>query len=362
MKNRKFQIVFGSALGIFLVWFLFRGTDWNKVLEAMARAHKGWLLFAFSTIIISFFTRVQRWSYIVRTAKPVSFRHLFSATQIGFLANFTLPARLGELIRALVLARLAALPVSKCFAFVALDRVTDLFGLLAVMLVTVIGFRPDKAITLPEGFHVPEWGMKLLEPGFINSTALSFALLMVGIILAFVILYANQRFALRVSDTVLGVFSKPLAKRAHDMLQHFADGMHVFRSAGGMSKALFFSLLTWGTAIIGFGAATHAFLPDAPWYTAFLMTTFLSAAIALPGAPGFIGQFHFGVMMGLYIAIPGIQPDVAKAIAILAHLFNLIPVLVVGLYCLLREQMGLLELQRETEKVAEGDLHSEESS
>jgi hypothetical protein len=362
MKNRKFQIVFGTALGIFLVWFLFRDTDWQKVWQATLQADKLWLSFAFSTIFISFFTRVQRWSYIVRTAKPVSFRHLFSSTQIGFLANFTLPARLGELIRAIVLARLAHLPVSKCFAFVALDRVTDLFGLLAVILVAVLAFRPEAGIQLPEGINIPEWGQRLLGPDVVNQAAMGFVVLMLGVLGAFVLLYLNQRLALRISDAVVGVVSKKLAERVHDMLQHFADGLHVFRSVGDMSKSLFFSLLTWFLAILGMGAAAYAFVPDIPWYTPFLMVTFLSVAITLPGAPGFIGQFHFGIMFGLYISVPTVEPDVAKAVAILAHIFNLIPVALTGLYCLLREQMGLLELQRETEEVAPGDLQPEESS
>lgn len=362
MKNRRIQIVIGTGLGIFLVWFLFRGTDWEKVLEAIGRADKGWLAVSFGAVIVSFYMRVLRWGYIVRTAKPVSFRHLFSATQIGFLANFTLPARAGELIRALVLSRLTAIPVSKSIAFVALDRVTDLFGLLAVMLIAVLSFDSEKPIRLPEGIEVPDWGKPLLEPGAVSQAAFIAGFIMVGIILSFVVLYLNQRLALRVSDAIVGVVSKKLANRVHDMLQHFADGLHIFRSVGDMGKSLFYSMLTWSMAIVCYGGAVYAFLPSAPWHTAFLMTTFLSLAISLPGAPGFIGQFHLGVMLGLYIAVGDVELEVAKAIAILTHLFNLIPVVLIGLYCLMREQLGLLELQRESKERSPGELQPDEST
>jgi len=343
---RTLQILVGLLIGGLILWWTFRGTQWDKVWLAMRESHLGWLLAAQLMILLSFFVRVQRWSYIVRVAAPVSFRRLFNATQIGFLANFTLPGRVGELIRAVVLSRRTQLPFTKCFAFVALDRVTDLFGLMVVMLITVVAFRPVEDIRLPsEILETP------IPAQAIQSGALVTALVIIALVSAFVMLYVNKRLMLRISDTLLGVLSQRFAQYVHGMLDNFADGMHVFRSARDMSKALAFSLLTWGVGALHFHFLFLAFHLSPPWYVGIAVMALLSIAIALPGPPGFVGPFHIAIVAVVLVTMPATELDTARAAAILAHLVNVVGVVAVGLYSLHNERVGLLELRREGEEV-----------
>jgi hypothetical protein len=346
--KKKLQIAAGISLGVFLVWFVFRGTDWGKVYQAVRGAGWGWLALCEILCLLSFVTRVQRWGYIVRTAKPVSFRHMFSATQIGFMANFVLPGRVGEVIRALVLSRLTWLPFSRCFAFVVLDRVTDLFGLMAVLLVSVAAFHPQSAIILPAEIYASP-----IPAGVIRTAAEMTGLAIVLLVGFFVLLYLNQRLVLRISNACLRVISPRLAAKTGEMLQHFADGLHVFRSAGDMAKSIGFSLVTWSTFILVYAALFEAFDLDWPWYAPFVCNSLLAVVISLPGAPGFVGQFHIAIVGGLLIVMPNVDLDVAKAVAIVAHIINLVPVVLVGVYCLYREKFGLLELQHQSETVQE---------
>lgn len=351
--KKKLQIAAGLLLGLFLVWFLFRDTDWAHVGAAIAGADVRWLAVATTAVVISFFTRSQRWGYIVGTAKPVPFKTLFNATQIGFFANYILPARAGELIRALVLSRREQIPFTKCVAFAALDRVTDLFGLLAVLILTVVFFHPDKAVVLPPGMELPEWAQSLLEPTAVLVFAGTTAAVLTGIVGALVVLYLNQPLALRISDAILGLISTKLAERVHEMLVHFAEGLHVFRSLRDMGLALLWSLATWACALVSFWTIIIAFHLSIPWYGACLVLAMLSIAIALPGAPGFIGQYHMGVMVPLFIAVPGVMKDTAGAVAIMSHLINLAAVAVSGAYCLHVEHMGLIALQQDSEAAAQ---------
>ncbi|MCC6145661.1 MAG: flippase-like domain-containing protein [Candidatus Hydrogenedentes bacterium] len=346
---KKFiQFGLGLVVGVALLWWVFRGTDWPRVLEALRHAKWPWVGLAILFVIISFFTRVQRWSYIVRTAKPVSFRHMFSATQIGFLANFTLPGRAGEVIRALTLARLAHLPFSRCFAFVALDRLTDLFGLIAVMLIAVLTFHPQGAIVLPENIY-----SEPIPANIVPVVAGSTGIALLAIVAAFVLLYINQRLVERVAAWIIGIFSASLAEKVTGLLRQFAEGMHIFRSASQMARSLGWSLLTWGMFALGHYAMFEAFSLEYPWYAPFVLLSFLSVVIALPGAPGFIGQFHIAIAASLTILIPTIDKNTLAALVNLAYFANLLPVILVGAWCLHREQFGLLELQRESEHAEE---------
>ena len=351
--KRRINLAIGVVLTAGILWFLFRGTDWQEVGAALSRASKPWLALSVALIFASFYLRVYRWKFIVQTAGPVSYWVLFDATQIGFLANFTLPARAGEAVRALVLAKLAKLPVTKCLAFGFLDRVTDLFGLLATLLITAAAYNPEQAVVLPEGFQLPEWAAGLVEPARIREGAMMVSVAIVGLTGLLVVIYLNTRLALRVSDAVFGLVSQKVAKLVHGWIEHFAEGLHVLRSLSAIVGAVFFSLLTWGASCVAIWAALIAFNIEAPWYTSVVVLAMTAIAISAPSTPGFVGAFHLGVMLGLFISVNGLSTEVAKAFAIFSHLANLIPVVVVGVYCLYRRQVGLFQLEREAEAIEE---------
>lgn len=345
--KRKIQIAIGVIVTVLLVWFLFRDTDWAEVGNALRHASVPWILLSVVFVVVAFFFRAQRWSYIVRTAGPVPFSVLFDATQIGFMANFVLPARAGELVRAVVLARLTGFPMTKCLAFGFLDRVTDLVSLFVLLALTVLAYRPDHAVTLPHGFELPQWAAGLLEPSAIRNGAGMVALAILVLAAAMVLLYVNTPLVLRISGAIVGLVSARLAERLNHLIQHFADGLSVLQSWRAMLGAVFFSLLTWLVSALAVWAGLVAFGIDGPWYTSMLVLAMTSIAISAPSTPGFVGAFHLGVMLGLFLAIDGISADHAKAYAIFAHLANVIPVIGVGVWCLWRRQVGLFELGRE---------------
>lgn len=353
--KRALQIAVGLLIGAALCYFLFRSVDVASLMAALRTVNPWWLLLSQVPLAISFYTRILRWRYVVRATAPASFRSMFSATQIGFLANFTLPARAGEFIRPLVLSRLASIPFSKALALSSLDRVTDLFGLIAVMLVAGAAFQPTEAVPVPPELLGRPY---TFTPEQLRTAALAPLILSFGVIVAFVLLYLNTPLALRISTAVLGRISARLTDFVNGMMTSFAEGLHVFRSPGDMAKSIAWSLVTWALFTTGTVCILQAFAIDYPWYTPFVIQTTLSVCIALPGAPGFIGQFQAGILIGLALAVPGVDYALALAVGLVAHIANVVPIAVTGVYCLVREQMGLLEL-RQASQEAEGALEEE---
>lgn len=357
--KKKLQIILGLIIGVFLMWFLFRDTDWDEVWLALRGARIGYLMLGLFFILLGFVVRIWRWSYIVNPVTPVSFWHLFSATQIGFLGNFVLPARIGEIIRALTLSRSQHIPFPKTVAFVALDRLTDLFGLVAVFLITLVTFHPTRDIYLPEEFQNLYAGP--ISRDMIRGTVIVLTLALLAGVTLLVVLFAKKNFFLGLSDAILGRISKRLADFAHGLFEHFAEGMQVLTSLGNLAKATGVSLLLWGTFALSQVAIYTAFNVQAPWYTPFVVLSLLSVFISIPGPPGFIGPFHAGVVGGLILAVPDVNVNAARAIAIFAHLYNLIPIVIIGVICLSFERLELRELSREGEKL-EAEISSENSA
>lgn len=348
--KKNIQIIAGLLIGFFLVWLLFKDTDWHKVLQAFQEAHTGWLLLGFLSVLLSFFIRIWRWSYIVNPVEKVPFWRLFSATQIGFLGNFVLPARIGEVVRALVLSKSRNIPFPKTMAFVAVDRLTDLFGLVYIFIMTMLVFRPESDVYLPED-------MQGLYSGAISKTMVQWALfsatgaLVVGV--AFLILLiAKKEFFLTLSDAVFGRISKTLANFIRKIFLNFAEGMQVLLSFKDLFKASLVSLLLWTFFAISQGCVYQAFGLNVAWYAPFVVLSLLSVFISVPGPPGFIGPFHAGVVGGLILVNSALDLDTLRAVAIVAHLFNLVPILIIGIPCLSFEKIGLRELAQEGDALA----------
>jgi len=331
---------------------LFRGTDWREAYDTIRGAKLGWLLLTQIPIWLSYFARIQRWSYIVRVGDPVSFRHMFSATHIGFLANFTLPLRIGEPIRALALSRLAGLRFTQSMAMVVLDRVTDLISLMPVLAVTLVTLPSIGRLELPPG-TLRNTNPIVFRESYVTTGAWGAMAFLVAVIAVLVLLYVNQRLVLRVSEAVLSRVSEKVSSSVRVLLSHFAEGLHIFRSASDMVKSIAFSLATWGLTLVAWVCMLNAFELAWPWYTVFVMQSFLAAAISAPGLPGLLGQFHLPIVIALLVCVPDISPSGAKAVAIVAHLLSFIPITIAGLFCLVRERMGLWELTRETAHLQE---------
>jgi hypothetical protein len=306
----------------------------------------GWVLAAQVPIWASFWLRIFRWKYIVRAVHPATFRSMFSATQLAFLVNFTIGLRLGEFVRPLVLSRLSKMPFSKSLAVSTLDRVTDLIGLLAVMLVAVLAYRPKTDIALPSGIFGLE-NPPTIPKSIVVAGGEGTAVMLAVIIMTLVLLYWKQELVLRVTRRVLGVVSTRLADWACHLFEQFAEGLHVFRSAGDMSKSLAFTGLTWGCFLLSYVTFMRAFSLDFPWYAPFVVQCVLALFVSAPGVPGMLGQFHIPIVGGLLMTVPDITLPDAVAFAIVAHVSNMIPITILGLYSLYREGFGFFELSKE---------------
>jgi len=353
MKKYVFGVI-GLVLMALMLWLLFRNTDWHEVRKALAASNKWLLVASLVPLALAHPARIRRWSFIVRAAQPATFWQMFSATQIGFLANAVLPGRAGEVIRPLVLTRLTRLPFSKSMALNAVDRLTDLFGLLAVMAVSLIAFQPAGDLSIPAATFGTDEAITLTVRQY-RQGAFGTGVFLLIIVAGFVGLYTNRNVVLWISTKVFGLISKRVADYVNGMINHFADGLHVFKSPVDLARSVGWSFITWGLNLAGLALALMAFDVEFPWYAPFVMQAILAVAIAAPNTPGFVGPFHIAIVLALVMTVPDVNVDTAKAYAIIAHLSQFPAVLGFGFWCLLHDNMNLFQLQREGEAQAKAE-------
>jgi phosphatidylinositol alpha-mannosyltransferase len=105
---RRIALGVAAVLGLGLTALAANKIGVSNVVESIVRSDFGWVAIAFALMVASMFLRAASWYSITSAAlpnRPLRRRDVTSATMIGVLMSATLPARLGEPARAMVLAR-----------------------------------------------------------------------------------------------------------------------------------------------------------------------------------------------------------------------------------------------------------------
>jgi phosphatidylinositol alpha-mannosyltransferase len=105
---RKAGVAVAGVLGLGLTALAARRIGVDQVATSIIDSDVKWVLIACALMVAAMFARAASWIAITRAALPryhVRRRDVTSATMIGVLMSATLPARLGEPARAMVLSR-----------------------------------------------------------------------------------------------------------------------------------------------------------------------------------------------------------------------------------------------------------------
>jgi len=289
-----------------LAWVL-NGVDFRQVGRDIARANL-WVLVLPSvpTYVLALWVRALRWRHLTDALAPVEPRLLFRAVALGFMANNLFPLRLGELIRAFVLARDTGLSSGAVFGTVIVERMLDaavIMGLAAL----VLGIGGAQALGIDARALLPPLVALALVPTFFVAA----------------LRLAPERVIALVARPVGWLGSAGIQERVEGVLRQVAAGLGSLRGGSHLGWIAFHSLVIWLVlAPIPFAAALLSLqidLGSAARLAAasFTLLVWIGAAVALPSAPGFFGPYHAACWLALRPF--GVPKELALALGTLAH-------------------------------------------
>jgi phosphatidyl-myo-inositol alpha-mannosyltransferase len=133
----------GAAAGVGLTALALNRIGIRSIVDALVAATPVWVLVASALMCLSLLIRAEAWHAILRAAMPgsrVRRRDAARATMVGVLMSATLPARLGEPSRALIMARRLG-PMRSRFPLVLGTLVSQtLLNLLALSVLGIVMF------------------------------------------------------------------------------------------------------------------------------------------------------------------------------------------------------------------------------
>ena len=303
----------GLPIGALCLWLALRQIELTDLWQVLSQARPGWLLLGSACFAVSGVFQGLRWRVLVRASgSQVVAGTAYASFMIGQMVNNLLPGRLGEAVRATVLARRVQAPVTAILATVVLDRMADIAATLLIGTLAVLTLR------------LPAWAT---SGGYLALGLLSG----LGVVLTLGVWQTERAldWAHRLESRLPLVLS--WLHPSHHVAR-FLAGLGALRRGDLLLRVLLLSLTAWGTILVGWRCVAVAlgFGLSAP--ALFFLLAAVNLGVAIPSSPGYVGTFQFIVLTVLTYL--GIEPTTALAAGIAAHVAWFVPSTLIGLSCL----------------------------
>jgi hypothetical protein len=350
--HRK-AVVLAVGLGISavaLAYFvrLMRG-QWGGMGAAFASADYAYLVPAVGFIGVMYALRVLRWRLFLSRFGPVAYRHILSATMIGFMSSCVLPLRPGEVIRPYVLHRKAGVKFGHAAgSAMGLERVFDLIGVCFLLVLAWVALwlhaRGAGAASSAHGSKVAEFAAEVTHRGLLFAALTGLGLVCLGAV-AFL-----PRPMLRVAEFFLRRLPAGWRRPLSSFVESIAESLGFLRGPGQVVGALGLSFAIWLCFPLSTYSLARGFGLDLPFAGALVAQVIVTAAVAVPQAPGFFGVFQVAAAKG--VELFGVGKGDAGAFAMMLWAIHVIPITAVGLGFMWREGLSLGRLMAASEEEA----------
>jgi conserved hypothetical protein len=313
-----------SIISIVLVYLSVREINLQDVSRALKKIQFSYVIFFILLVILMQWLRSYRWGVILQPMEKIDQFSLFSVTCVGFLAIAAIPARIGELARPYLIAKRSTIKMSSALGTILVERVLDGFSVLTIAVVVL--FYTD----------LPSW--------MIISSVLFFSLTVVIFCCILGLIWRREK-ALKIINKILGKFPGKFAHKIDELIHHFIDGFQVITNIKFLLYLFFLSALVWLLDVLAIYILFLAFGFTLPVMASFVVMIILIVGIAIPTAPGYIGNWHLACVLGL--SFFGLAEAEALSFAVVYHFLSIALVVVLGVIFLPFNKFSISDMKKQ---------------
>jgi uncharacterized protein (TIRG00374 family) len=328
MTKKSYWI--GLAVSLLFLFLFLRKMDWPAVGNILRGIE---LIYILPLMLVNFLTiliRAERWKYILRPIQKVPLTELYKVMAIGFMANYLLPARVGELLRAFLLGSRLRISKTASLATIVVEKVFDGFTIM-LLLVAVLLFMP-----------FPQDRSAFFNRANIQLAGLAGFLFYLAVLAVLLLLRFHNEPINRFFGFLLQPFPARWALKVREKLNAFALGLDMLKSPWDLALTTFYSFLVWGVTLLILYFLFFPFQIKLSLFSALFLMVAIVFGIAIPSAPGFIGTFHWVCAAALIFL--GVEESRAKSYAVILWFISFIPITSLGLFMLWKEGLSLKAL------------------
>jgi len=263
-------------------------------------------------------------SVILQPMEKIDQLSLFSVTSVGFLAIAAIPARIGELARPYLISKRSSIKMSSALGTIIVERILDSFTVLSIAVIVLL--KTD----------LPSW--------MIQSSILFFLIAMA--LFCFVLfLILRREKAMKFINIILDKLPGKFANKIDEILHHFINGLQIVTNVQLLLYLFFLSVMIWLLDVLTIYVLLLSFGFSLPVMASFVVMIILIVGIAIPTAPGFIGNWHFACILAL--SFYGLSKPDALSFAVVYHFLSMVVLVVFGIAFLPFNKFSISEMTKQ---------------
>ena len=294
----------GIVVSIAALWLVLSSVDLGTCATVLSHANPMPLAACLLVLATQVILRSFRWRLLLPPPPKggrTNVKRIVPVLLVGYLGNAVLPARLGEPIRAYLVARREDLDAAEAFGSVVLERVVDTATLAIVAFVAAVAV------------NAPSWIVQATALAALIGSAVTGALVVIG---PTPLVRLTRRF----------VAHLPIAGRAEAILgrlDRFARGIDRPSRSSAILFAALISAACWMLDATTFWLVAQSIGSPVSPAAALLVAAVTVLGTAVPSAPGYVGTFDLAAATTAQAL--GVAAAPALALAVLAHAMTVLP-------------------------------------
>ncbi len=318
--------IFGWLLAAAGLLWVLHDLELRQLAQQLANIRWQWVLVAIACDVLSYVCQGVRWRLLLKPVGNISTLRSTQAIYAGLFTNELLPMRVGELVRAYLVARWTAVKFVAVIPSMIVERCFD-----SLWMVVAIGLA---ALVIP------------LPQNLLRAAELLGIILIIAMALLFY-LAVRQRNAAWLERGQHS--SHRIVRFVATLLARLSEGVQ------GMGRTrAFYLAFAWSLALLVCQALAFWFVMVACG----LQVAFMSGVVvflivhlgtAIPNAPANVGAFQFFTVLGL--SLFGVEKATAAGFSIVVFLMLTLPLLLLGFIAISTSGTSLLRIRRELQQM-----------
>ena len=324
LKKIGLASIFGIIVSIFVIVYIIYNINFSLVGLAFKKLDTGWIFLMIIIYLFGFILRGVRWHLMLLPIKYIRYKSTIEGVVVGHMANSVLPARAGELVRAIFIGNIEKISKASALGTVFIERVFDGLVIVGILIISLLVLKFDVA-----------------NRELINSIAVMGSLIFFS---AIVVLFIGAKYRKLLEKPLIFVINYLPGKMSDNgerVASNFLDSLNVLKALNKLPYIITCSICIWLAEGSIFWIAFIAFHLPGNLLMAYFTLAFVNLGMIIPSAPGGIGLFQGANILAF--SFFAISMESALSYSIVIHSIMIIPTVLIGLFIINRHGIILLK-------------------
>lgn len=322
MMNKRAVLVglLGLTISGLSFFWAFKNVPVYQLVSVFEQMEVFWIIPSVLLVIAAFLFRALRWKMILATHQNLTFGEACHPLFIGFMINCVIPARIGEVVRPVILKARSGINFSAGLSSVVIERFFDLLFLITCLFVMMNGLRIDPDI------HFVFGGYEVDKQVLLSITG---KLTLICHLLALAILPICFNRTRNILKNIISMLPDKLCRPVLTIFDNTATVFMPLKKIKTLVSYVTVTCIIWGLHALSYFVMSNAFNGiELSFFGASYHMVIICFFITLPSVPGYWGLWEAGGIFALTLL--GYPEDIGAAYTLVNHAIQVLPVMGIG--------------------------------